>query len=90
MDRELVSKMQTILNELDDKYRDVLILKFLEEKDYQEISDILQVPINTVGTLLYRGKAELKKLALQNKMDTFLNIEKLYDYKNKRESAGKN
>ena len=75
VDSELKTKLNMVLNELDEKYKEVLLLKYLEEKDYQEISDILQIPTNTVGTLIHRGKAELKKLALKNKMDSFLNIE---------------
>lgn len=74
-EKELRSKMQIVLNEIDDKYRQVLILKYLEEKDYQEISDILQIPVNTVGTLLHRGKGELKKIAKFHKLDTYINLE---------------
>jgi RNA polymerase sigma-70 factor, ECF subfamily len=46
---------------LDIKYRDPLILRFFEHKEYEEISDILKIPPGTVGTLIYRGKNELKK-----------------------------
>jgi RNA polymerase sigma-70 factor, ECF subfamily len=48
------------LTKLDEKYKTVLILKFLEEKDYKEISDIIQKPIGTVGTLINRAKKKLK------------------------------
>jgi DNA-directed RNA polymerase specialized sigma24 family protein len=34
----------------------VILLFFLEDKSYDEISDILQIPINTVWTLLNRAK----------------------------------
>jgi DNA-directed RNA polymerase specialized sigma24 family protein len=34
----------------------------MEEKEYEEISDILQIPIGTVSTLIYRGKKELQKI----------------------------
>lgn len=50
-----------ILDKINVKYREVLVLKFLEEKDYKEISDIIKKPIGTVGTLLNRGKKEFKK-----------------------------
>jgi RNA polymerase sigma-70 factor (ECF subfamily) len=42
------------------KYRDALILRFFEHKEYDEISDILKIPTGTVGTLIHRGKQELK------------------------------
>ena len=49
------------LNKIDDKYRDPLILRFFEHKEYEEISDILRIPIGSVGTLIHRGKQQLKK-----------------------------
>ena len=50
-----------IINQLPLKYKDVLILKFMEGKDYQEISDILHKPMGTVGTLINRAKKSLKQ-----------------------------
>ncbi|MEA1926075.1 MAG: RNA polymerase sigma factor [Patescibacteria group bacterium] len=49
------------LKGMDEKYRSVLILNYLEGKSYQEIADILKKPIGTVGTLLNRAKKILKK-----------------------------
>lgn len=40
-------------------YRDVLILRFLEEKSYEEIVDIIKKPKGTVATLIRRGRALL-------------------------------
>jgi RNA polymerase sigma-70 factor (ECF subfamily) len=47
------------LLQLDNKYRAVLLLRFFEHKEYDEISDILQIPIGSVGTLIHRGKKQL-------------------------------
>lgn len=44
------------LKELPLKYRSPLILYYLEEKTYEEISDVLRIPIGTVGTRINRGK----------------------------------
>lgn len=41
------------------KYREVIILRFFEHKEYDEISDILKIPVGSVGTLLHRGKKKL-------------------------------
>lgn len=46
---------------LKDKYRQPLILYFFEEKSYEEISEIIHLPINTVGTYISRGKKSLKQ-----------------------------
>ncbi len=44
------------------KYRDPIILRFFEYKEYDEISDILKIPIGTVGTLISRGKKKLEHI----------------------------
>lgn len=58
-DKEMVEK---ILQDLAPKYREIIILSFFEELSYQEISDILRIPISTVGVRLRRAKATLKKI----------------------------
>ncbi|MFA5155535.1 MAG: RNA polymerase sigma factor [Patescibacteria group bacterium] len=50
-----------ILAQLDAKYREILILKFWEEKNYQEISDIIEKPPGTVASTLNKAKQEFKK-----------------------------
>ena len=47
------------LLKIDEKYREVIILRFFEHKEYDEISDILKIPVGSVGTLLHRGKKQL-------------------------------
>jgi len=60
-DRRLTAGvLRAALEGLDDKYREVLTLKYLEEKSYEEISDILRKPMGTVATLINRAKARLK------------------------------
>jgi len=53
------------ISDLDSKYRDVLVLKFLEDKDYNEISDIIKKPVATVGTLINRAKNKIKEALKQ-------------------------
>lgn len=57
-DAKLIKK---VLGNIDEKYRDPLVLKFLEDKDYKEISDILKKPMGTVATLINRAKNKLKE-----------------------------
>ncbi len=57
----LKAKVEQLLATLKNKYRQPLILYFFEQKSYQEISDILKLPVNTVGTLISRGKKILAK-----------------------------
>lgn len=54
------AEVEKALMQLDGKYRDVLILRYFEHKEYDEISDILKIPIGSVGTRIFRGKEALK------------------------------
>jgi len=67
VERKLMAQsINEVLSQLKTNYREVLVLRFLEEKSYEEISDILRKPIGTVGTLINRAKKEFAKTA--NKM----------------------
>ena len=44
---------------LDEKYRDVLILKYVNELGEKEISRLLDIPQKTVSTRILRGKKRL-------------------------------
>jgi len=57
----LQKKVRAAIDKLDQKYQEVLILKFLEDKDYKEISDILKKPMGTVATLVNRAKKQFKQ-----------------------------
>jgi RNA polymerase sigma-70 factor, ECF subfamily len=56
------AKIREVLEKLDEKYREVLVLKYLEEKSYQEISDIIKRPMGTVASLINKAKSEFKKI----------------------------
>jgi len=64
----LKKQIENSLNLLKLKYQEPLILFYLEQKSYEEISDILRIPKNTVGTLISRGKKILKKKLIINKL----------------------
>jgi len=53
--------LENALSKLKEKYRQPLILYFFEDRSYQEISDILMIPVGTVGTLINRAKNQLRK-----------------------------
>lgn len=54
--KEAKEMLHQALKELPLKYRSPLILFYLEEKSYEEISDVLRIPVGTVGTRINRGK----------------------------------
>ncbi|MCP3890275.1 MAG: sigma-70 family RNA polymerase sigma factor, partial [Desulfobulbaceae bacterium] len=62
IDREEVQK---VLNVLPEKFKSPLILYYMEDLTYQEISDYLDLPIGTVMSRLSRAKKHLKKHVLR-------------------------
>lgn len=61
---EQLEEKQTIedfLLTLPPKYRSVIVLKYIQDFSLQEIADVLDLPIGTVKTHLYRGREALRK-----------------------------
>jgi len=60
-DEDRRSAVRKAVASLDPKYREVLVLRYLEERSYEEISDILKSPVGTVSTLVHRAKDSFRK-----------------------------
>lgn len=60
--REKADKIRELLTKLPRKYQEVLILRYLEDKKYSEISDILRKPPGTIATLIIRAKSKFQKI----------------------------
>ncbi|KOS66861.1 RNA polymerase sigma factor SigW [Lysinibacillus contaminans] len=58
---ELQERIQYEIGRLPDKYRSVIVLKYIEELSLQEISEILDMPLGTVKTRIHRGREALRK-----------------------------
>lgn len=78
LQRELRELLETSLKELSPKYREVLVLYYYDELSYQEISDVLHIPIATVGVRIKRGREALEKMGiLQRHLDVDNNKTKI-------------
>ncbi len=53
-------EVQKVLDIIPEKYKSSLILYYMEEMTYQEISESLDIPIGTVMSRLARGKKYMK------------------------------
>jgi len=62
---EVRKMVKNCLEEMSLLYREPLSLYFLEKNSYNEISDILRIPIGTVGTRINRAKKLMKKICLK-------------------------
>ena len=58
--KNLAKLTNQAMKDLSVDHREVLHLAFFEELSYQEISSLLEIPINTVKTRVYYAKQQLK------------------------------
>lgn len=54
--------LQEALNRLSPEHRAVLVLKDIEGQRYEEIADILDVPIGTIRSRLHRARVDLREI----------------------------
>jgi len=58
--KESIEKAQSCLDDMPVLYSEPLALYYLDEKSYEEISDILRIPMGTVATRINRAKKLMK------------------------------
>ena len=58
-------KVHEALNKLSEEHRTVLILKDMEGMKYEDMAEILGVPIGTIRSRLHRARLEIRELFLQ-------------------------
>ena len=60
--REASELIQGALQKLSPELRETVILRDLEEMEYREISEVLEIPEGTVKSRLNHGRAELARV----------------------------
>lgn len=60
--KEELERVKKLMEQLPFQYKEVLMLRFLEEKSYEEIVDIVKKPKGTVAALINRGRKMVKEL----------------------------
>lgn len=59
--RERRREVEGALATLSDKLREVVVLRFVSELSYEEISDVLDIPVGTVKSRLFAGLDKLRQ-----------------------------
>jgi len=59
--KEVQRFVQQALAELPEKYKVPLVLRYLEDMTYQQIAEVMDLPVTTIETRLFRGKSLLQK-----------------------------
>ena len=67
--RERQTGLMRAMDQLSGEHREILILREMEEQNYETISEILDLPVGTVRSRLHRARLQLKELLLRNEHD---------------------
>ena len=59
--RELGSLIEQAIGKLRPEYQACIVLRHIEDRPYEEIAEILDLPLGTVKTYIHRARAELKE-----------------------------
>ncbi len=55
-------RLERLMERLEEPQRIALELRYMGDKSYEEIADIMEIPLGTVKTHIYRGKLSLKRM----------------------------
>jgi RNA polymerase sigma-70 factor, ECF subfamily len=61
LNRELGTEIEQAIGTLRSEYRTAILLCHVEGRPYEEIADIMAVPLGTVKTYIHRGRKELMR-----------------------------
>ena len=53
---DLTFRIRTVLEDLSERHREVLVLSDVEERSESEIADLLRIPVGTVRSRVYRAR----------------------------------
>ncbi|HEY2367297.1 MAG TPA: sigma-70 family RNA polymerase sigma factor, partial [Polyangiaceae bacterium] len=60
--RQVEEIVRQAISEVDENFRECLILCDVEELSYEEIAEITGLPVGTVKSRIFRGRAQLREL----------------------------
>jgi len=60
--KQRIAILRQIVDQLKPKYRDLVKLRYFKELSYEEIADVLEVPLGTVKAQLHRSREQLFKI----------------------------
>lgn len=58
--KELGAELERAIGDLRPEYRTAILLRHVEGRPYEEISEIMEVPLGTVKTYIHRARSELR------------------------------
>lgn len=83
---EMVQAVENCLNRLPFDYRSVLLLIDVQEMDYQEASEVLDKPLGTVKSRLFRARQKMRD-CLKEKGELFSSEDRYFDRKDEQDNG---
>ncbi|MGL6075510.1 MAG: RNA polymerase sigma factor [Fimbriiglobus sp.] len=74
---ESLEEVDRLLRKLRGKDREVVRLFYLEGRSYEEISTELDIPVNTLGTMLSRARSKLREMSTPTSHNSTMEIRSL-------------
>jgi RNA polymerase sigma-70 factor, ECF subfamily len=59
--KELAGELEEAIAELREDYRTAILLRHVEGRSYEEIAEIMEIPLGTVKTYIFRARRELRE-----------------------------
>ena len=59
--REVARALESCLQDLDEESREVLVLRDAEDLSYEDVAEILEVPVGTLRSRLHRARSDLRR-----------------------------
>lgn len=67
---ERCQQLYAALDQLSDEHRKIVVLRELEELCYEEIAEVLELPVGTVRSRLHRARLQLREYLQGNQVDS--------------------
>ena len=68
--RELGDEIEAAIGQLRAEYRTAIVLRHVEGRPYEEIAEIMEIPLGTVKTYIHRARMELRELLAHLRVET--------------------
>jgi RNA polymerase sigma-70 factor (ECF subfamily) len=68
--KELGAEIESAIGSLRAEYRTAILLRHVEGRPYEEIAEIMEVPLGTVKTYIHRARSELRELLAHLRIET--------------------
>jgi RNA polymerase sigma-70 factor (ECF subfamily) len=62
---EFMTLISQEIERMPEQYRTIITLYYINELSYEEMSDVLQLPLGTIKTHLFRGRASLRSTMIR-------------------------